>query len=102
MPHIASKIPAALRPTGTDDWPAARPLPEFAREQLSQPTAYLLGLLVGRSLDHHPHERLGAAGAHQHAPPSLERVVRGAHGPMDVSGPLQRAAVANTHVDQAL
>ena len=58
------------RPCGALTARAIRPRcsAQLAARRAPPARADLLGLLVGRRLDHHPHERLGAARAHEHAP----------------------------------
>ncbi len=89
MPHTRSKIPAGRQP-------------ELALDQRDQAAAHLLGLLVGGRLDHHAHERLGAARAHEHPPATGELVLGGAHGRVHLLRVLERAAIAHAHVDQPL
>ena len=68
-----------------------------------QPVARRLGLLLGRRLDHHAHERLGAAGAHAararapRAPSPRARPPRPARRWRH-----RRVAVGHAHVDEPL
>ena len=55
-----------------EDTSASATSSQLASTTRNEPRADGLGLLVGRRLDHHPHERLGAAGAHEHAPAAGE------------------------------
>ncbi len=59
-------------------------------------------LVVGRRLDHHPHERLGAARSHEHAAAPVQRFVLALTASLTPVRLLERPAVAHAHVDEAL
>ena len=70
-PRAANPCPDGRKPPEPRS-PAKRPLPQLLAHQGDEAVADGFGLgSVGR-LDHHPHQRLGAGGAQEHAAAALE------------------------------
>ena len=84
---------------GTEPAPVAvlTPLRRGPLDRRDEPRADRVGLLGGRRLDHHAHERLGAARAHEHAPAALERrAPRARRASRDARGRPSRASRSAT------
>src|SRR6202035_1083937 len=77
-------------------------LAELALDEGDQAPADLPGLLLGGRLDHHPDQRLSAARAHEHAPPTRQRLLGGPNRGLDVLRMGESVTLAHAHVHEPL